>query len=152
MQHQAAQLRTKARGFPLPVAQQADRGDDQRRLAQAAGVFFDLDVGQCLQGLAQAHVVGQDTAQAVGAQKLQPVQALLLVGAQLGLQAGRHWYRWQLDVAAKRLSQLLQGLCTCPHRPFAQADGSTQRIQTREFEAVARKIMAALAHQFQQRL
>ena len=88
----------------------------------------------------------------MGAQKLQPVQALLLVGAQLGLQAGRHWYLWQLDVAAERLSQLLQGLCTGPHRPFAQADGSTQRIQTREFEAVARKIMAALAHQFQQRL
>jgi hypothetical protein len=45
-------------------------------------------VGQRLRGFAQAHVVGQDSAQTVQAQVLQPGQSFHLVGAQLHLQAG----------------------------------------------------------------
>ena len=152
MQYQAAQLRAKTRGLTPPIAEQADRRDDQCRRGQPAGVFLNLDVRQCLQGFAQPHVVGQDAAQAVGAQKLQPVQALLLVGAQLGLQAGRHRHRGQFAAAAQALRQFTQRLRTGPHRAFAQTHCGAQGVEPRQLEAVARKIMAALAHQLQQRL
>ena len=65
VQHQAAQVGAKARGLALPIAHQADRRHDQRRVFQAAGVFFNLDVDQGLQRFAQPHVVGQDAAQTV---------------------------------------------------------------------------------------
>ena len=100
VQHQAAQLRAKARSLALPVAHQAHRRNDEGRVGQAPSVFFDLNVGQRLQGFAQAHVVSQDAAQGVLAQKLQPVQALLLVRAQAYPHAGRHGHRGQLGLAA----------------------------------------------------
>ena len=78
---QAAQLRAEAGRFTLPVAHQADWRNDERRPGQAPGVLFHLNVHQRLQGLAQPHVVGQDAGQPMGAQKLQPAQALQLVGA-----------------------------------------------------------------------
>ena len=77
-------------------------------------IFFHLNVGQGLQGFAQAHVVGQNAAQAVHAQELQPVQALLLVGAQAGLHAGRHRHLGQLGVAAELPHHGAQGLCAFP--------------------------------------
>ena len=50
---------------------------------------------QCkrLQGLAQPHVVRQDAAQAVVPEERQPVETFMLVGAQIGLQAGRQGNR-----------------------------------------------------------
>jgi hypothetical protein len=53
VQHQRAQLRAKALGLALPVAHQADRRNDERRMGKATALFFDLDVGQRLQGFAQ---------------------------------------------------------------------------------------------------
>ena len=47
-------------------------------------------MGQGLRGFSQAHIVGQDAAQALLAQVLQPGQALELVGAQLQIQPRRH--------------------------------------------------------------
>jgi hypothetical protein len=121
VQHQAAQPRAKAFGFAPPVAHQADRGNDERGLRQAACVFFDLDVGQRLQGFAQAHVVGQDAGQTVFAQKLQPVQALLLVGAQAGLHAGGHRHFGHFGAATQTLHHLAQVVRAFPHRAFALA-------------------------------
>ena len=65
MQYECAQLRTKACRFALPVSHQADRRDDEGGAVQTAGVFFDLDVHQGLQGFAEAHVVGKDAAEIV---------------------------------------------------------------------------------------
>ena len=85
--HQAAQAGREALGLAPPVAHQADGRDDQGGPGQPAGFFLQQHMGQRLQRLAQAHVVGQDAVQAVAAQELQPVQALLLVRPQAGLQA-----------------------------------------------------------------
>jgi hypothetical protein len=71
-------------------------------------------MGQGLDGLAEAHVVGQDAAEAVFAQELHPRQAGALVGAQLGMQARRH-----LDLAhalegVQLASQFAQALAAHP--------------------------------------
>jgi hypothetical protein len=82
---------------------------------QAAGVLFDLDVGQRLQGFAQAHVVGQNAGQPMGAQKLQPVQALLLVGAQAGLHAGGHGHLGHLGAATQLAAPWSRSACAPSH-------------------------------------
>ncbi|MNP13872.1 hypothetical protein D3C76_1061710 [compost metagenome] len=56
---------------------------------------------QGLQGLAQAHVVAKDAAGAHLAQRLQPVQALLLIRAQGGVQPCR-----RLDLQVAGVTQL----------------------------------------------
>ena len=48
------------------------------------------DQREGLHGLAQAHVVGEDATEAVVVQKREPVEAVLLVGAQGGLQRRRN--------------------------------------------------------------
>ena len=53
--------------------------------------------GQRLHGLAQAHVVGEHAAEPVAVQEAQPVVALQLVRAQLGVKRGRQ--RQALDAA-----------------------------------------------------
>ena len=66
---------------------------------EASSVFFREQVGQALQGLAQAHVVAQHAAGLQLAQGLHPAQAFTLVGAQFGQQAGRGERRSALAVA-----------------------------------------------------
>ena len=89
VQYQHAEFRRKACRFAVPVAHQADGCHHQHRQVESASVFFRQDVGQRLQRFAEAHVVGQNAAKPVAAQKLQPAQAFKLVGAQGGLQVGR---------------------------------------------------------------
>ena len=150
VQHQGAQTGAKARGFAVPVAHQAHRGDHQRGGREAACVFFDLDVGQGLQRFSQAHVVGQDAAQALGAQKLQPVQPLLLVRAQAGMHTGRQGHLGDGAGALELLHQGLQRRRTLPHRALAQGGTGSQGFQPRQAQAGLRKIDPALAHQLQQ--
>jgi hypothetical protein len=73
----------EALGLALPVEHQRGGQHHQRGLGEAAGVLFGEQVGEGLGGLAEAHVVGEDAAEAVLAQVLQPGQAFELVGAQL---------------------------------------------------------------------
>ena len=87
--HARAQGGREAGGLAPPVAQQAHGCDDEAGRVEAAVLLLAQQVCQGLQRLAQAHVVGQHAAQAVGAQVLQPGQPVLLVGPQRGLQAGR---------------------------------------------------------------
>ncbi len=150
VQQQAAQRRTKALRFALPVAQQTDRRDDERGPVQASGVFLDLNMGQRLQGFAQPHVVGQDARQRVLAQKLQPVQPLLLVGPQLGLHGRRQRHIRQAQGATHVLQQALQAGRAGPGNPFAQRGAGAQGLQAREFDLFAAQVQAALAHQLQQ--
>ena len=90
VQHDDAQMRREPGEFGGPVAHQAGRHDHQRRPVEAARGFLDDDVRDGLRRLAEPHVVGQEAAEVVGAQMLQPVDALLLVGAQAGGEAGGH--------------------------------------------------------------
>ena len=108
MHHPDTQVGREASGFAQPVAHEADRRHDQRGLLQAASLFLDQDVGQCLQGFAQAHVVGQYTGQAVRTQKLQPIQAQLLVGPQCRHQAGGCGHGGQAGAPGQLLHQVLQ--------------------------------------------
>ena len=75
-------------GLAGPVLHDAGGRDDEE-----PGVGLGLEHVQAqregLDGLAQAHVVGEDPAQPVAVQERQPVEALLLVVAQRGFEPGR---------------------------------------------------------------
>eukprot|EP01036_Dinobryon_divergens_P057871 gene57871-biopygen47988 len=77
MQGQHPQARCHARGLSLPVEEQRGGQHDQGRAGEAAGLLFSLHMGQRLRGFAQAHVVSQDAAQALGAQAVQMGTAFL---------------------------------------------------------------------------
>ncbi len=61
-------------GLRHPVPDHAGGGQDQARLVSPAGFHLCQQVGDGLQGLAQAHVIRQDAVQSVLAQKLEPPQ------------------------------------------------------------------------------
>lgn len=82
IQGQDFKLRREVCGLVQPVGNQAGRHHYHARAVQASGVFFAEDVSQGLQGLAQAHVVGQDAAHFQLAQRLHPAQAFELIGPQ----------------------------------------------------------------------
>ncbi|MNZ87580.1 hypothetical protein D3C78_1064420 [compost metagenome] len=126
MQGQHAQVRGEARRLVLPVGDQAGRHHYQCRAVHAAGFFLGQDVGQGLQSLAQAHVVAEDTADAQLTQGLHPAQTLQLIGAQVGVQAGRR--RAGLGaVAAQPPGEVAQAFATLPFQRYfveiAQACG-----------------------------
>ena len=75
-----------------------------------------------LHGFAQAHVVGEDSAEIEFAQKLQPVQALLLVFAQCRAQAGRRRDRLHPREAAQLFGQGAQPLAAEPAQPCRRLD------------------------------
>ena len=78
-----ARVGQKARDLGAPVRRDARRRDDQHRMLQAAGRAFDRDVREHLDRFAQAHIVGEDAARAMFAQRLQPRDAVALIGPQL---------------------------------------------------------------------
>ncbi len=75
------QVGRKPFGFQPPVVKQRGGHHQQRRPVNAF-FFFGLQQGQRLNCFAQAHVVGQATAEAVLVQEAQPVVARFLVAAQ----------------------------------------------------------------------
>ena len=152
MQHQHFEIGGEAVGFAPPVAHQAHRGNHQRGAIQPTGLFLHQDVGEGLQSFAQAHVIRQDAGQAMGAQKLQPVQTLLLIGAQLGMQAWRQEHFGQSAVAAELLDHLAQAVSPSPLHALAQRRTHAQGLQPGQAQGVARQVMAALPHQVQQGL
>ena len=108
MQRQHAQAGRHARSLGLPVEEQRGGQHHQRGAGEPARFLLGQHVGQGLCGFAQAHVVGQDAAQALLAQVLQPGQALQLVGAQLHLQPLRRCHRLGRADAAQALGQVGQ--------------------------------------------
>jgi hypothetical protein len=82
MQDQHLETGGELRRFVAPVGHQAGGGDHQAGPVGASRSLFQVQVGQGLHRLAQAHVVGEDAGEAVFAQELQPVEADLLIGAQ----------------------------------------------------------------------
>ncbi len=66
----------------LPVRHDALRGEDETREIGATVRLFKVQVTERLHGFAQAHVVGEDSAEALFAEERQPLESVLLVGAQ----------------------------------------------------------------------
>ena len=87
LQGQQAQARSHALCFKLPVEDEGGGQHHQNRQVEPSGVLFNQHMGQRLCGFTEAHVIGQDAAQVVRAQVLQPGYAFELIGPQLHLQA-----------------------------------------------------------------
>jgi hypothetical protein len=125
-----AQPRAEASGLLGPAKDHA-RGSDDERAA--------LHRTERLERLAQAHVVGEQRAQAGLAQKLQPRHAAALVAAQLGREIGRERRLGQpcevvdqraqpLEAGRSRLAELVAqarevGQCAGGQAPVARARG-----------------------------
>ena len=108
VQGQDPQIGGHAPCLGLPVEQQGGGHDHQGWPVQPPGLLFHQQVRQGLRGLAQAHVVGQDAAQVVGAQVLQPGQAVRLVGAQGHSQTLWRWHGLGRAGLAQALGQVPQ--------------------------------------------
>ncbi|MNJ42383.1 hypothetical protein D3C77_373530 [compost metagenome] len=98
MQGQDAQAGGEALRFVLPIGDQAGGHHHHGRMVQTSGVFLGKQVCQGLQGLAQAHVVGEDAAYFQLAQGLHPAQAFDLIGTQRGVEALRDLCRLLADI------------------------------------------------------
>ena len=88
-----AQIGNEARDLGTPVRRDARRRDYQHRLCEAPRGFFDRDVREQFYRLAQPHVVGQDAAEIVAGEQLQPGYAALLILAQRAFEGSRHHRR-----------------------------------------------------------
>ena len=90
----------------LPVPEHRGRAHDQRRPLHAVGVIEQ--VGDHLDRLSEAHVVGQERAQPELAGLRQPSQADLLVRAELALKGGGRLHRRDQLRPAQAADQLLE--------------------------------------------
>ncbi|MNJ61298.1 hypothetical protein D3C77_570780 [compost metagenome] len=99
LQRQNPQVRGEARCFVLPVGDQAGGHHHHGGAGQASGVFLGEQVGEGLQGLAQAHVIGEDATDFQLAQCLHPAQAFKLVSTQCCIEAAWGLRRLQADIA-----------------------------------------------------
>ena len=114
MQRERLEARREAFSLAPPVHHQAGGRHHERRFVEAAGFFFHQQVRQCLYGFAEAHVVGQYAAEFVFAQELQPVEAVVLIGAQFGLESSRRGHRANALEVAQAPAQLAQFFAAMP--------------------------------------
>ncbi|MNR18914.1 hypothetical protein D3C85_1356700 [compost metagenome] len=154
VQGEHPQLGGEACGLVLPVGDQAGGHDDQGGPGQASGLLLGEDVRQGLQGLAQAHVVGEDAADLQLAQRLHPAQTLQLVVAQFGVQPGRRLHRL-LRQLLQTPGELAQAFATLPVQGGDLVQlGETRRIGLAQTQALALAVVFAevqLAEAGQQR-
>lgn len=90
LQQENLELWGKLFGFDRPVA--GDRGwrDDKCwAFLGPATTDLRLDMAKCLEGFAQAHVVGEDAVEGMAGEKLHPMKAIGLVVPQFG--GDRFW-------------------------------------------------------------
>ena len=90
-----AEAGREPRRFPLPVADQRHRADEQRRtepLRRRHVLLLGDEKREQLDGLAQPHIVGEDPAEPEPVEVRKPADAALLVPAELGSEA-----RWSRD-------------------------------------------------------
>lgn len=69
--------------LPLPIDYGGERDADQKRALAVALLVERVEKGDGLDGLAQAHLVGEDGVGAVAPRVAQPVESLQLVRVQL---------------------------------------------------------------------
>ena len=92
-------------------------------------------MGQRLHGLAEPHIVGEDAAELVGAQELQPVEPLALIGTQLRLQPGRRLDLVDPCEARQAFGQCLEPLAAEPAQSGRSLDrGEAQALAGGDFE------------------
>ena len=108
LKDQQSEFGREAADFLLPIAENAHRRHDQRGLVQAILLLLDGKMSQRLHRLSQAHVVGQDAAQTMAAQKLQPSQAVLLVGPQRRLKMCGRGQRFDAGKILDRVNEVEQ--------------------------------------------
>ena len=108
--------------FRLPVRNQGRWADYQGRRFQPAGRLLNLNARQGLQGFAQAHVVCQYAPEAKFPQKLQPVEAILLVMAEPGIEFAGRQYVFQSLEAGQFSAQRLEFFTAVPVGPGAAHD------------------------------
>ena len=103
---QAAQMRHELLRFALPVGQHGGGHHDE---VGALVMMFHhvLDEGERLHGLTEAHLVGQDAAEAVFGQEVEVGKPLQLVRAQGGLQLLRRGHRAHFPEGAYLLAQVV---------------------------------------------
>ena len=93
-------------------------------------------MGQGLHGFAEPHIVGENAAELVVAQKLQPVESVALIGTQLGLQARPAARPWRSpanpDSRSRQRPQPLAAEPAQPDRCFES--GKTDRFAGRDVE------------------
>ena len=87
VQGQHLEARREAFRLAAPVGDKAGGHHDHAGQGGTSADLFKMQMRQCLDGLAQAHVVGQDAGEVVAAKELQPAQTSLLVLPQGGLEA-----------------------------------------------------------------
>ena len=111
-----AELRREASGLLLPVEDERPRHHDQRRRGSAAfpgggpQLAARLQQGEHLDGLAQAHVVGQAAAEAELPEEVEPAEAVALIAAELALEPGRRVRGRDALELAQPLARLLEPL------------------------------------------
>ena len=88
VQHTHVQVGGELLGLGGPHGHHGAGRDHEERRPLGPSLACVGEEREGLDGLAQAHVVGQDPAEVLLPQEREPAQALLLVGAQVGLQAG----------------------------------------------------------------
>ena len=83
-------------------------------------------------------------------QKLQPVQALLLVRPQLRLQTRRRRYSRQAGLLTQRLYEPLQGLGALPDHALAHGAGGTQGLDPGQTQGLGVPVQHRVSVQFEQ--
>ena len=71
-------------GFPVPDDGGGSENEGRELVGAAAG-DLGLQVGEGLQGLAKAHIIGEDPVESVASEELHPVEAIKLVVAEIRL-------------------------------------------------------------------
>ena len=104
------ELGREALGLGEPAVHHALGADDEGaeglgRAGRRVGVRLVQEPGEGLHGFAEAHVVGEDAAEAAGGQVGEKVKPFLLIGAQRGAQAGRKLRGRQGDEGGGALAQ-----------------------------------------------
>ena len=98
-------------GFPGPDIEHGFGADDEGGAAGDPSLFVFLhqpdEVGERLDGFAQAHVIGQDAAEIVGGEVGEELETIDLIGPQGGLeQCGNLGVDFELDIAGAILDAL----------------------------------------------
>ena len=114
VQRQDAQAAREAPALARPVGKNARRRDDQRRVPQTPRALLDEDMRERLHRLSEPHIVGQDAAEVVRSQELQPVETGLLIGAQRRRKAARNADFGQTGELAQRPRQRSQSFAAPP--------------------------------------
>ena len=102
------ELGREFRGFIGPVGDDRGGSDDER---WQAGFFCALggEVGEGLDGFAEAHVVGEDAVEAVGGEELEPAVAFRLIGSELGAEGIGDFRRRQGGDVLEAVAELGEG-------------------------------------------